>query len=60
MPLIKPSSYSNNKSKAFYETNTRKRSKSSFKNKLSLTVVDSIPYKIKGRPKKWKKMKKIN
>ena len=54
MLFIKPSNYSNNRTKVFYETNTRKRSKSSFENKLGLTIVDSIPCKMKGRPKKIK------
>ena len=54
MPFIRPSDYSNNRTKAFYEINTRKRSKSSFQNKLDLTIVNSIPCKTKGRPKKIK------
>ena len=60
MPFIKTSGHSNKRNKAFYEMNTQKRSKSSFENNLRFTVVDSVPCKPKGRPKKIKDDEKMN
>ena len=57
MPFIQPSGYSNKRTKAFYETNDSKRSKSSLNSKKSLSVIDSVPCAAKGRPKKPKENK---
>ena len=53
MLFIKPSGYRNKRTKSFFKI-VQKRNKSTFESNLSLTVIDSVPCKTKGRPKKIK------